>query len=81
MKRFLIYAFVGALTFTSGTRSQRAVEAVKVAANMVWVAHYFPDVAVDLFDYMHRPTVSIEDPVANDAPTVRRRASCHSHNR
>lgn len=73
MKRLLIYAFVAALTFASGTRSQRAVEAVKVAANMVWVAHYFPDVAVDLFDYMHRPTVPIEDPVAVDDLMMRRR--------
>ena len=76
MKRLLIYAYAAALTFASGTGSQRAIDSAKIAANMVWVAHYFPDVAVDLFDYMHRPTVPIEDPV--DDPIVQRHRSCIS---
>jgi hypothetical protein len=78
MKRLLIYGFVSILTFACGLRCQRVAEATRVAANMVWVAHYFPDVAVDLFDYLHRPTVEIEDPVAIDDTTATHRRSCLS---
>ena len=41
---------------------------------MVWVVHYFPDVAVDLFDaiQMHRQTTEIENPFPSDDPMVGR---------
>jgi hypothetical protein len=73
MRQLLTYTLVGASAFASGVFAQRALNATKIAANMVWVAHYFPDVAVDLFDSMHRPTADIEDPLPIDdlmAPRV-----------
>jgi hypothetical protein len=66
MRQLLVYALVGASVFASGLFARRALNATEIAANMIWVAHYFPDVAVDLFDFMHRPTTDIEDPLPID---------------
>jgi hypothetical protein len=77
MQRTFVYLLAISIGFVAGTLTHRAIESAEVASNMVWVAYYFPDVAVDLFDEMHRPTVPIEDPVPADELIVRR-AYCES---
>jgi len=54
------------VALSSAVLAINPIDAIRRAANTVWVAYYYPDVAVDLVDAMHRPTVSLEDPIPID---------------